>query len=207
MGEYGGGFEFNLLAMCQSPLRSMCREIAANARVLDLIDRRLGDLPGPTPETDNLAELPVPEKFPEYWVTPEMASEAPIPENVRPLLSLLGAIPSECGPEAPDPSAIIAAPRATLLPALRSALGAEPELLPTAETITLTPPDIRAHLETLAAKTRTEQDDAIERHALEMESLSTDLERVEGRKKDYAPAIHEWMKILAEKGVLEQIAG
>ena len=206
MEEYGGGFEFNLLAMCQSPLRGLCGEIAANAHVLELIGKNLGALPGPTPEANGKSELPAPEKFPEYWVTPEMVSEAPIPENVRPLLSLLGAIPSEDGPAGPDPSATVSIPRATLLPTLYSALGTEPEL-PTTETITLTPSDIRAHLESLAAKTRAEQDDAIERHLLEVGALSTDLERVEGRKKDYTPAIHAWMKILAEKGVLEQIAG
>lgn len=206
MEEDGGGFEFSLLAVCQNPLRDTCREIAANARVLDLIDQRLRVLPGPTPEANNKSGLPVPEKFPEYRVTPEMVSEAPIPDNVRPLLSLLGAVPSDGELEPPDPRATTSIPRATLLTALRSAFGAEPEL-PTTETIVLTPADVRTHLESLAAKTQSKQDGAIARHVVDMGPLAMDLERVEGRKKDYAPAIHAWMKILAEKGVLEQIAG
>lgn len=206
MEEYGGGFEFNLLAMCQSPLRDLCRKIASNAHVLDLVEQRLGDLPGPAPEANGKTELPAPDKFPEYRVTPDMVSEAPVPENVRPLLSLLAAIPSATGPAAADPNATTSVPRATLHSALHSALGLEPELPPT-ETVTLTPADVRAYLETLAAKVRMAQDDAIARHAVEVGTLSTDLERVEGRKKDYTPAIHTWLKILAEKGVLEEIAG
>lgn len=205
MYECEGAVDFVLLAMCQNPLRGICDEIAANAHVLGLITRRLGDLPGSTPEVATNPELPVFENFPEYCVTPEMVSEAPVPEIVRPMLSLLGAIPAEGEPAAPDPGEIISVPRGALLPALKTALGVEPEL-PTTETIELTPSDVRGHLESLAAVTLIKQNQAIEGHAWEAGSLSTDLERVEGRRKDYTPAIHAWLKILAEKGVLEQIA-
>lgn len=209
MEQYDGGFGFNLLAMCQSPLRDLCREAAANARVLELIDRRLSGLLGGSAEGNARPELPAPERFPEYRVTPEMVSEAAVPESARPLLSILGAIQptvQEEGASAPGPSAELSVPRTDLLRALSSALGTEVDL-PPAETTTLAPADIRGYLEALAAKTSVDQDDVVGRHVAEVAALSTDLERVEGRKKDYTPAIHAWMKILAEKGVLEQIAG
>ncbi|KAG4285697.1 hypothetical protein FPRO06_06957 [Fusarium proliferatum] len=38
----------------------------------------------------------------------------------------------------------------------------------------------------------------------ELMAISDDEQRVKGRKKDYGPALHKWMKKLAEKGVLEE---
>lgn len=39
----------------------------------------------------------------------------------------------------------------------------------------------------------------------ELMAISDDEQRVKGRKKDYGPALHKWMKKLAEKGVLEEV--
>ncbi|KAF5987824.1 ubiquitin carboxyl-terminal hydrolase [Fusarium bulbicola] len=39
----------------------------------------------------------------------------------------------------------------------------------------------------------------------ELMAISDDEQRVKGRKKDYGPALHMWMKKLAEKGVLEEV--
>ncbi|KAF4335002.1 ubiquitin carboxyl-terminal hydrolase isozyme L5 [Fusarium beomiforme] len=39
----------------------------------------------------------------------------------------------------------------------------------------------------------------------ELMAISDDEQRVKGRKKDYGPALHTWMKKLAEKGVLEDV--
>ncbi|KAF4437071.1 Ubiquitin carboxyl-terminal hydrolase isozyme L5 [Fusarium acutatum] len=39
----------------------------------------------------------------------------------------------------------------------------------------------------------------------ELMAISDDEQRVKGRKKDYGPALHKWMKRLAEKGVLEEV--
>lgn len=39
----------------------------------------------------------------------------------------------------------------------------------------------------------------------ELAALAEDEQRVNGRKKDYARALHRWVQKLAEKGVLEQI--
>ncbi|PNP84402.1 hypothetical protein FNYG_02031 [Fusarium nygamai] len=39
----------------------------------------------------------------------------------------------------------------------------------------------------------------------ELMALSDNEQRVKGRKKDYGPALHKWMKKLAEKGVLEEV--
>ncbi|KAH7157186.1 hypothetical protein EDB81DRAFT_881461 [Dactylonectria macrodidyma] len=37
----------------------------------------------------------------------------------------------------------------------------------------------------------------------ELVAIADDEQRVKGRKKDYGPALHKWVKMLAEKGVLE----
>lgn len=39
----------------------------------------------------------------------------------------------------------------------------------------------------------------------ELASMEEDLGRVLGRKKDYTPAIHEWVRKLAEHGVLQEL--
>jgi ubiquitin carboxyl-terminal hydrolase L5 len=39
----------------------------------------------------------------------------------------------------------------------------------------------------------------------EMIALAEDEHRVQGRKKDYAPALHKWVTKLAEKGALEEL--
>ena len=211
MEEYGGGFEFNLLAMCQSPLRDLCRDIAANARVLELIERRLEGLP----EGIAKPELPVPEKFPEYQVTSAMVAEAPVSPKVHPLLRLLGAIPNEQAETVSTTGSdtTVPVPRVEFTRAVRDALDKQADP-PLGAIGSANPPpgpvgpaEIRVHLEALARKTAAELGDAVARHGAEILALATDLERVEGRKRDYTPAIHAWVKILAEKGVLEQIAG
>lgn len=196
MEEYGGGFEFNLLAMCQSPLRDLCHEIAANAHALELIEQQLKGLPGDITKP----ELPMPEKFPEYQVTPAMVSEAPVPLKICRFLSLAGAIPPES--ISPDYVTYVASPDA-IAAALDEAFDEPTGPPPGAVKL----PDPHAGLEALARKTAATLGDAVARHGAEIMALATDLERVEGRKRDYTPAIHAWVKILAEKGVLEQIAG
>ncbi|KAK7428703.1 hypothetical protein QQZ08_004797 [Neonectria magnoliae] len=39
----------------------------------------------------------------------------------------------------------------------------------------------------------------------ELKAIADDEQRVKGRKRDYGPALHAWMKKLAEKGVLEDV--
>lgn len=39
----------------------------------------------------------------------------------------------------------------------------------------------------------------------EVMAMAADELKVQGRKKDYAPALHRWVKALADKGVLEDI--
>ena len=39
----------------------------------------------------------------------------------------------------------------------------------------------------------------------ELMAIADDERRVKGRKKDYGPALHKWVKKLAEKGVLEDV--
>ncbi|SPO01352.1 uncharacterized protein DNG_04028 [Cephalotrichum gorgonifer] len=218
MEDDAGGFEFNLLAMCQSPLRDLCREIAAGARVLELIERRLDSLPGPSPTTTGavaVPELPCPGKFPEYWVTSAMVSEAPIPPNTYHLLRLLGAIPSSTNePSGPvsegngTTNEGVSIPRADFVSALREAGVLDPPApSSSAGELFMTPEGIRLYLGALAKQVSAGQASAMARYDAEITSIGTDLERVEGRKKDYTPAIHAWVKILAEKGVLEQLVG
>ncbi|KAF4456593.1 hypothetical protein F53441_1337 [Fusarium austroafricanum] len=46
---------------------------------------------------------------------------------------------------------------------------------------------------------------AIGEYRAELMAISDDERRVKGRKKDYGPALHKWVKKLAEKGVLEDV--
>ncbi|KAF4962959.1 hypothetical protein FSARC_8985 [Fusarium sarcochroum] len=46
---------------------------------------------------------------------------------------------------------------------------------------------------------------AMGEHRAELMAISDDEQRVKGRKKNYGPALHKWMKKLAEKGVLEDV--
>ncbi|KAM0551991.1 hypothetical protein ACHAPJ_008099 [Fusarium lateritium] len=46
---------------------------------------------------------------------------------------------------------------------------------------------------------------AMGEYRAELMSISDDEQRVKGRKKNYGPALHKWMKKLAEKGVLEDV--
>lgn len=39
----------------------------------------------------------------------------------------------------------------------------------------------------------------------EIMAIAEDEQRVNGRKKDYGPALHKWISKLAEKGVLEEM--
>ncbi|KAF7561969.1 hypothetical protein G7046_g2149 [Stylonectria norvegica] len=46
---------------------------------------------------------------------------------------------------------------------------------------------------------------AMGEYRAELMTIADDEQRVKGRKKDYGPALHKWVKKLAEKGVLEEI--
>ncbi|KAI1814140.1 cysteine proteinase [Poronia punctata] len=64
--------------------------------------------------------------------------------------------------------------------------------------------DIKA-AERLAEELRTEQDSLDARHAAELATVDEAIEMIRGRRRDYTPAIHKWVRILAEKGVLEDL--
>lgn len=46
---------------------------------------------------------------------------------------------------------------------------------------------------------------AMGEYRAELISIADDEQRVKGRKKDYGPALHKWVKKLAEKGALEDV--
>ncbi|KAI1385232.1 cysteine proteinase [Hypoxylon trugodes] len=43
------------------------------------------------------------------------------------------------------------------------------------------------------------------KYAVELAAAEDALETIRGRQRDYTPAIHEWVKVLAEKGVLREL--
>ncbi|KAI0880971.1 cysteine proteinase [Annulohypoxylon maeteangense] len=63
--------------------------------------------------------------------------------------------------------------------------------------------DAAAALE-LAQELKTEQDSLNAQYIAELAAVDEAVETVRGRQRDYTPAIHQWVKALAEKGVLRE---
>ncbi|KAI1458521.1 cysteine proteinase [Annulohypoxylon moriforme] len=63
--------------------------------------------------------------------------------------------------------------------------------------------DTAAALE-LAQELKTEQESLNAQYVAELASVDEAVETVRGRQRDYTPAIHQWVKALAEKGVLRE---
>ncbi|KAI1498430.1 cysteine proteinase [Biscogniauxia marginata] len=57
----------------------------------------------------------------------------------------------------------------------------------------------------LAADLRAEQESLEAQFAAEAAGSDESLDMVRGRQRDYTPAVHEWVRILAEKGVLREL--
>jgi len=57
----------------------------------------------------------------------------------------------------------------------------------------------------LADELRAEQDALDARYAAEVATVDEAVEMIRGRQRDYTPAVHEWVRILAEKGVLREL--
>ncbi|KAI2469175.1 cysteine proteinase [Annulohypoxylon bovei var. microspora] len=56
----------------------------------------------------------------------------------------------------------------------------------------------------LAQELKTEQDSLDAQYVAELAAVDEAVETVRGRQRDYTPAIHQWVKALAEKGVLRE---
>ncbi|KAI2627534.1 cysteine proteinase [Hypoxylon sp. NC1633] len=57
----------------------------------------------------------------------------------------------------------------------------------------------------LAGKLKAEQDSLDAQHVVELATVDEAVEMVRGRQRDYTPAIHQWVRALAEKGALREL--
>jgi ubiquitin carboxyl-terminal hydrolase L5 len=57
----------------------------------------------------------------------------------------------------------------------------------------------------LADELRAEQDALDARYAAEVATIDEAVEMIRGRQRDYTPAIHQWVRTLAEKGILREL--
>ncbi|KAI1135455.1 cysteine proteinase [Hypoxylon sp. FL0543] len=57
----------------------------------------------------------------------------------------------------------------------------------------------------LAQDLRIEQDSLDAQYAAELATVGETVEMIRGRQRDYTPAIHQWVRALAEKGVLREL--
>ncbi|KAI0836162.1 cysteine proteinase [Hypoxylon sp. FL0890] len=62
-----------------------------------------------------------------------------------------------------------------------------------------------AEASTLAQELRTEQDALDAQYVAELAAVDETVEMIRGRQRDYTPAIHQWVRALAEKGVLREL--
>lgn len=56
----------------------------------------------------------------------------------------------------------------------------------------------------LAKELGTEQDSLDAQYVSELANVDETVETIRGRQRDYTPAVHQWVRVLAEKGVLRQ---
>jgi ubiquitin carboxyl-terminal hydrolase L5 len=184
MAQYDEDFQFNLLALCQSPLADLRRRILEGIRALEMITLRTSG----NPEWENKSgpHHAVPwdpidgaEKLTEFGLRPEMIPTSRLSEPLK--SSVTSAL--EFPPGAAD----------------------HPE---THNMVDLPPPSAGAlaAMAQLWAEVVGDVKEAATQYSVEMGSLAEDEVNVEGRKRDHTPAIHAWVRKLAEKGVLEQLA-
>ncbi|KAI1371013.1 cysteine proteinase [Hypoxylon crocopeplum] len=57
----------------------------------------------------------------------------------------------------------------------------------------------------IAGELKTEQDSLDAQYVVELATIDEAVEMVRGRQRDYTPAIHQWVRALAEKGVLREL--
>ncbi|KAI8627587.1 cysteine proteinase [Xylariaceae sp. FL1651] len=57
----------------------------------------------------------------------------------------------------------------------------------------------------LVGELRTEQEALEAQYVAELATIDEAVEMIRGRQRDYTPAVHQWVRILAEKGVLREL--
>ncbi|RYP92554.1 hypothetical protein DL770_001312 [Monosporascus sp. CRB-9-2] len=140
---------YNLLAVCQSPLTSISRSLAAN-------------LAGTLALHYAFREEPA-------WTYPDPLSNFADDARLAQLGLTRAAVAST-----PVPPAVLAAKTVDAAKKLMCDLRNEREALET-------------------------------EHAAEMATVDEAVSMIRGRQRDYTPAIHEWLRVLAEKGVLREL--
>ncbi|KAI0893187.1 cysteine proteinase [Annulohypoxylon nitens] len=144
---------YSLLAICQSPLKTLCIELATSLACSRTLQERFGKDPTWTvPDSNEIFTDMRPEQ---RNMISEHLEKAVLPES---FMSRIG----------------------------------QPDF------------DTAAALQ-LAQELKTEQESLNAQYVAELASVDEAVETVRGRQRDYTPAIHQWVKALAEKGVLREL--
>ncbi|KAI3339337.1 ubiquitin carboxyl-terminal hydrolase [Ustulina deusta] len=145
---------FNLLAICQSPLLTLSRNLATSLATAKALD----DVVTGSPSWD----VPTPwENFPDAWLARFNLTREQILTQYSPHPSFDARVS--------DASFDIAA------------------------------------AQKLAHELRTEQEVLEAQYINEVATVDEAVEMIHARRRDYTPAIHQWVRVLAEKGVLRQL--
>ncbi|KAI1207415.1 cysteine proteinase [Annulohypoxylon truncatum] len=143
---------YSLLAICQSPLKTLCTELATSLACSRTLHERFSNDPA--------------------WTIPDPSE---IFTNMRP------------------------GQRNMTSESLKKA-----ELTESFTTKTSHPEFDTAAALQLAQELKMEQDSLNAQYVAELATVDEAVETVRGRQRDYTPAIHQWVKALAEKGVLRE---
>lgn len=169
---------FNLIAVCRDPTHAVSHAIAANIRALETLDERMRP-GGGTVSWDAL-----------------VAAESGDDDDARPIATRQDGRLGLFGLSAADVASAQPARPSCGRPAKRD--GGEPDPDPG-------PRHDLADALALRRELVTEQRRLMAEHRDELGAADLAQRRVQGRKRDFTPAIHAWVKRLAEKGILESI--
>ncbi|KAI1082594.1 cysteine proteinase [Whalleya microplaca] len=147
---------YNLLALCQSPLRTLASSLSTNLACAHALDELFSGSPS--------------------WSVPGPFKAFPAPR-----LAQLGLSREED-------------------------ITSRQELLPASfrEQTSALDFDFAAGLR-LAQRLRAEAEGLDAQFVAELASVDEAVETIRGRQRDYTPAIHQWVRVLAEKGVLREL--
>ena len=180
MMELGGDLSFNLLAMCRSPLLGLRRALAANVREMAALHHAMS------------------RQDPDAWKA-ALAAGGHSPDSDGCLSAA-----DEAGLAAygltPADTTTTTADRDPADPNNAQQPSAEEQ--PTAALATTTQDGAAARLADLALRQRQLRSE----YRGELAAQAEDEERVRGRRQDWTPAIHAWVRRLAEHGVLQELA-
>lgn len=176
MAQYQENLQFNLLALCQSPLPGIIDNAAKTVRGLQEIYKHMNhskEWHALTQEHEPPLRIFDPDHLAEYHITDTLITSARVPDEVQTAFTIT----------APPTNQTLDVPSS-----------ANPPLLPPEAILPLWI-SLVAELKSLL----TDYND-------EVAAIADAESSVKGRKKDYTPVIHAWVTKLAEKGILEGLA-